>query len=305
MANFILIFVCFVLGIFFRRYKFFPPNAPLALNRFVIYVSLPALTIAQIHRLDLSSGSMLVPVSMPWLTYVMGFAFFHFVGKKTKMPKKTIGTLTLTGSLGNTSFVGFPLLEALFGAGAIAVGILVDQPGSFLIAGSLGVASAAYYAGGSVRLKYIVRKVFTFPPFLSLLIAFPLRAITMPPEAFHVLDRLGATLIPLALVSVGMQLHFHPEKIKSNFKNLCWGLGYKLFLVPLVCTLVYLTIFQQYNQTTLVTLVEAAMAPMITAGIIAAEYDLDIELANLMVGLGIPISLVTAPAWAWVLGHWF
>lgn len=305
MANFVLIFVCFILGIFFRRYKFFPPNAPLALNRFVIYVSLPALTLAQIHRLDLSSGSLLVPVSMPWLTYIMGFAFFHVVGKRTNMPKKTIGTLTLTGSLGNTSFVGFPLLEALFGAGAIAVGILVDQPGSFLIAGSLGVASAAYYAGGSVHPKHILKKIFSFPPFLSLLVAFPLRAIELPPEAFHVLDRLGATLIPLALVSVGMQLHFHPEKIKANFKYLCWGLGYKLFLVPLVCTLVYLVLFQQHNQTTLITLVEAAMAPMITAGIIAAEYDLDIELANLMVGLGIPISLATAPAWAWVLGHWF
>lgn len=305
MANFILIFVCFILGIFFRRYKFFPPNAPLALNRFVIYVSLPALTLAQIHRLDLSSGGLLVPVSMPWLTYIMGFAFFHFVGKKTQMSKKTIGTLTLTGSLGNTSFVGFPLLEALFGAGAIAVGILVDQPGSFLIAGSLGVATAAYYAGGSVHPKHILKKIFTFPPFLSLLVAFPLRAIDLPQEAFHVLDRLGATLIPLALVSVGMQLHFHPEKIKANFKYLCWGLGYKLFLVPLVCTLVYVGLFQQHNQVTLITLVEAAMAPMITAGIIAAEYDLDIELANLMVGLGIPISLATAPAWAWVLGHWF
>jgi predicted permease len=221
------------------------------------------------------------------------------------MAKKTIGTLTLTGSLGNTSFVGFPLLEALYGAGAIAVGILVDQPGSFLIAGTLGVATAAYYSGGPVHLKYIFKKIFAFPPFLALLIAFPLRWVDFPADVYQVLDRLGATLVPLSLISVGMQLHFHPEKIKANFKSLCWGLGFKLFLVPLVCMLIYLVIFRQQNQTTLITLVEAAMAPMITSGIIAAEYDLDVELANLMVGLGIPISLMTAPAWAWVLGHWF
>jgi len=304
MANFILIFTCFILGFFFRRYKFFPPNAPLALNRFVIYVSLPALTLAQIHRLDLSSGQLLIPVSMPWLTYILGFGFFHVVGKKLQWSKKSIGTLTLTGSLGNTSFVGFPILEALYGAGAIAVGILVDQPGSFLLAGTLGVATAAYYAGGSIRPKHILKKIFIFPPFLALILALSLRTVVLPPEIFQILDRLGGTLVPLSLVSVGMQLHFDSEKIKANFKKLCWGLGFKLVVVPLVCTVIYLGIFQQHNQTTLITLVESAMAPMITAGIIAAEYDLDAELATLMVGLGIPISLLTAPAWAWALGHW-
>lgn len=300
MANFILIFVCFILGLFFRHYKFFPPGAPQALNRFVIYVSLPALTLAQIHRLDLTKGGLLIPISMPWLVYLVGFGFFYYIGKYTQMPKKVIGTLTLTGSLGNTSFVGFPLLEALFGTGAIAVGILVDQPGSFLIAGTLGVAAAAFYAGGSIHPKSIAKKIFVFPPFLSLLFAFPLRSVDLAPEVFQVLDRLGATLIPLSLISVGMQLHFDSEKIKANFKYLCWGLGFKLFLVPLLCALVYLGLFQQHGETVLITLVESAMAPMITAGIIAAEYDLDADLANLMIGIGIPISLLTVPVWSWI-----
>lgn len=223
MANFILIFVCFILGIFFRRFKFFPPNAPQALNRFVIYVSLPALTLAQIHRLDLAKGGLFVPISMPWITYLVGIVFFHFVGKFTGMSKKTVGSLTLTGSLGNTSFVGFPLLEALYGAGALAFGILIDQPGSFLIAGTLGVATAAYYAGGSVHPKHILRKVFAFPPFLSMIFAFPLRAVDFPPELFQILDRLAGTLVPLSLISVGMQLHFDTHKIKANFKKLMLG----------------------------------------------------------------------------------
>jgi len=304
MANFILIFVCFILGIFFRRYKFFPPNAPLALNRFVIYVSLPALTLSQIHRLDLSGGNLLIPVSMPWLTYILGFGFFHVVGTKLQWSKKSSGPLYFTGSVGKASFVGFPILEDLYGASAIAVGILVDQPGSFLLAGTLGVATAAYYAGGSIRPKHILKKVFIFPPFLALILAFALRTVVLPTEIFQILDRLGGTLVPLSLISVGMQLRFESDKIKANFKKLCWGLGFKLVVMPLVCVVIYLGAFQQYNQTTLITLVESAMAPMITAGIIAAEYDLDIDLANLMVGLGIPISLLTAPAWAWLLGHW-
>jgi hypothetical protein len=46
-----------------------------------------------------------------------------------------------------------------------------------------------------------------------------------------------------------------------------------------------------------VTLFEAAMAPMITGSIIAAEYDLDGDLAALMVGLGIPLSFLILPIW--------
>jgi predicted permease len=46
-----------------------------------------------------------------------------------------------------------------------------------------------------------------------------------------------------------------------------------------------------------VTLFEAAMAPMITGSIIAAEYDLDGDLAALMVGVGIPLSFLTLPIW--------
>jgi hypothetical protein len=300
MENFILIIACFALGIFFRRYKLFPINAPQVLNRFVIFISLPALTLSQIHKLDLG-GNLLVPVSMSWVVYTLGVGFFLLVSHYTQIPKKSLGTLMLTGSLGNTSFVGFPLLEALYGVGALSVGILVDQPGTFLVAGSLGVATAAYYAGGSVSLKMIAQKVFSFPPLIALILAFPLRFVDFSTEFFQILDRLGSTLVPLSLLSVGMQLHFHPAKIRANLKYLCWGLGFKLFLAPLFCIGLYLGIFHLRGETVVITLVESAMAPMITASILAAEYELDIELANLMVGIGIPLSLVTVPLWAWVL----
>ncbi len=300
MENFILIAVCFALGIFFRQFKIFPANTPLVLNRFVLSISLPALTLFQIHKLNLNAP-LLIPISMPWIVYGMGVCFFYVVGRLTQIPKKSLGTLMLTGSLGNTSFVGFPLLEALFGAGALSVGILVDQPGTYFVAGSLGVATAAYYSGAQVSLKKIAQKVFSFPPLIFLLLAFPLRSVPFSPETMHILDRLGSTLIPLSLISVGMQLFFHPTKIKANFKYLCWGLGYKLVLAPLLCVGLYIGVFHQQGETLLITLVESAMAPMITASIIAAEYELDIELANLMVGIGIPLSLLTVPAWAWIL----
>jgi len=43
------------------------------------------------------------------------------------------------------------------------------------------------------------------------------------------------------------------------------------------------------------------MGPMITAGIIAMQYDLDKDLATMMMGIGIPISFITLPIWYYFL----
>jgi len=44
------------------------------------------------------------------------------------------------------------------------------------------------------------------------------------------------------------------------------------------------------------------MPPMITAGIIAAEHDIDPPLAGLMVAFGVVFSFVTLPLWRLILG---
>jgi predicted permease len=50
-----------------------------------------------------------------------------------------------------------------------------------------------------------------------------------------------------------------------------------------------------------VTVFEAAMGPMIGASIVAMDYELDPPLVTLMVGIGIPVSFLTLPAWWYVL----
>jgi predicted permease len=50
-----------------------------------------------------------------------------------------------------------------------------------------------------------------------------------------------------------------------------------------------------------VTIFEAAMAPMIGASFVAMDHELDPPLLTLMVGVGIPLSFLTLPAWWWLL----
>lgn len=305
MASFILIGLCFSLGAFFRSKQVFPENAAQVLNRFVLYISLPALTLSQIYQLQIDKSQILVPISMPWLQFIFSFIFFSLMGKWLKWNSKTTGAIILTAGLGNTSFVGFPLLEALFGKESLGVGILVDQPGSFLVMSTLAVAAASYCGGQSVKIKTFTKRLLYFPPFLALIVAFFLRQITVDQVFLNVLDTLAATVIPLALIAVGLQLKLHPSVLKTHWRTLSLGLGFKLFLIPLVFTAIYLGLIGRFDQVTYITLVEASMAPMITAGIIAQEYDLDLEVGNLMVGVGILVSLLTVPLWFLGLAGYF
>ena len=49
MSNIILLFLCMLIGISLRRYGRVPDNAHAAINGFIINVSLPALTLLEIH----------------------------------------------------------------------------------------------------------------------------------------------------------------------------------------------------------------------------------------------------------------
>lgn len=78
-----------------------------------------------------------------------------------------------------------------------------------------------------------------------------------------------------------------------KWRPLVLGLGFKLLLAPLVFLLLYVVCAGATDFVTRVTILEAAMAPMITSAVVAADFELDTEVANLMVGVGIPLSLGT------------
>lgn len=300
MNNLVLLIVCFGAGILLRRTGRFPAATPAALNGFVIYVSLPALTLLHIHRIQLSS-SLIFPALMAWCLFGIAFLFFNVLRRTVGFSDATTGALILVGGLGNTSFVGLPMIEAFYGRDFLGVGIIADQLGSFLVLSTLGIIAATMYSSGDVSPGQMLRKVLLFPPFQALVLAFLLIPVPFPEWLTAVLQKLGDTLTPLALSSVGFQLRL--SDIKGELKSLSLGLFYKLILGPALLTLLFVFVLGGSGKVLQVTLFEAAMAPMITAGIIAVDHDLNPSLVTLLIGIGIPLSFVTLPIWCWLLAE--
>ncbi len=298
MVNLVLLASCFLMGIFLRKTGRFPANTPPVLNGFVIYVSLPALTLFHIHKLQMAPGLVLTAL-MPWLLFGLGFLYFRFIGKWAGLPLGSIGALLLVGGLGNTSFVGLPMIEAFFGKEYLGVGIIADQLGSFLVLSTFGVLVATVYSSGGCSPREMARKILLFPPFQALVLAFILRPVPFPDLVNQLLQKLGDTLTPLALASVGFQLRLN--QFRGELKALAVGLGYKLILGPALMALIFVAVLGGSGGVVQVTLFEAAMAPMISAGIIAIDHELNPTLVTLMIGVGIPLSFLTLTGWWWLL----
>ncbi len=298
MANFILLGICFLLGIFLRKFSNIPDETPVVLNNFIIHISLPALTILYIHNVQISY-KLLLPIAMAWLLFGMAIIFFRWIGSKMNWSRSIIGCMILVCGLGNTSFLGLPMIEIFFGKDGIPTGLIIDQLGSFLVLSTLGIFIASYYSGSDFNKRIILKRIFTFPPFISILIAIILLPFHYPQEIVSVLEKLGSTLSPLALFSVGYQIRL--TQFNSHKLELALGLLFKLILAPAVIYLIYYFIAQERDLTFNVTIFESAMPPMITAAIVATEFKLNKELATMLVGIGIVVSFLTLTLWWMVL----
>lgn len=299
MQNFALLLLCFALGIVLRRLGRLPDTAPAALNGFIVHVSLPALTLQHLRHLHFDA-SLAGPLAMAWLLFAAGAAFFLAGQRLFGWPRATTGALILTGALGNTSFVGIPMIECFFGREQVGLGILIDQLGTYVVLSTVGLLTAALLSSGELTARAVAKRLFAFPPFLAVLVALATSGLPLPEWMDGIFARLGDTLAPLALVSVGFQLRL--GALRARWRPLAAGLGYKLLAGPLVVLAAFAALGDLGDATIRVAVFEAAMAPMIGGAIVATQHRLDPDLTTLMVGIGIPASFLTVPLWWMALG---
>jgi len=296
---FLLVF-CLLAGVMFQRVPGFPPNAAVTLNQYVLYAPLPAL--ALYHIPEISGGTeLLYPIAVAWICFGAAWLFFGALRRTLGWSRKLTGCLILCAGLGNTSFIGFPVVEAAYGREALGTALLVDQPGSFVVLSTLGIVVATLYSRQRIDAVSIARKILFFPPFIGFAgaVLMNLFDLHFPEGVRGGLLRIGNTVTPVALIAVGLQLRI--AKRSKHWGLLGLGLIYKLVLAPALIFLIYVVLLNGTGTVVRVSVLESAMAPMITATILASSHGLKPRLANMMVGVGIPLSLLTVTLWYHIL----
>jgi predicted permease len=299
MESFAAILAYLLIGIGVRRLPQFPEQTAAVLNLFVIHVSLPALVLRTVPGLE-PSRALLAPALIPWAMLALTAAAVLVIARLRRWSREITGSLLLLAPLGNTSFLGIPMVASFLGEAAVPYAVIYDQLGTFLALATWGSVILALYGRNAERptVATVLRKVAAFPPFLALLAAFALRPVGFHPVVAGLLEALAGTLVPVVMIAVGCQLRLRVGR--DVVGPLAAGLGLKLVAAPLAALGICRALGVE-GPAAAVSVFEAGMPPMISAGALALLAGLAPELSAALVGAGILLSFATLPALALLL----
>ncbi|MBN7821053.1 AEC family transporter [Bowmanella yangjiangensis] len=301
MENFVLVLIYILIGTQLRRLPQFPAETGMVLNQYVLYVALPALVMQKIPLMSFSAD-LWQPAVLPWAILLLVVGVVLLAGRLFSWDKNLVAALLVVLPLGNTSFLGFPMVEAFFGEQAMPYAIIYDQLGSFLALATYATIICAWYNPNvdTPSVAHMAKRVLLFPSFIALIAAMGLKGWPYPSLMQSLLDSLAATLVPVIMVAVGFQFRLRLDGKEAL--PLGFALVVKLLLMPLFALAL---LWPLHPQPLLlqVSVFQAAMPPMVSAGALAIGAALAPRLVAALVGLGLIMSFITLPMWYWLLQH--
>lgn len=297
MREVLIILISLAIGAGLRLSGRLPDNANAAFGGWVINVALPAAALLNVHGVQFR-GDWWLAAATPWIGVLLAMLVFVPLCRVAGWSRTRAGALILVAGWGNTSFVGLPMIATLAGPQWLGLGIVIDLFGSYLALSILGIAIATVASEGHFDVRAVVRRIATFPPFLAIVVALATNHLSRPEWLNQLFGTLAATLTPIALAAVGFALR--PDRLAGRITAVLAGLGFRLVFAPLAVVGMYLAIGAAADPVAKVAMLEMAMPPMLGATVIAMDHDLEPDLVALIIGIGVPLALLTASGW-WYL----
>ncbi|TCM22192.1 hypothetical protein EDF56_101875 [Novosphingobium sp. PhB165] len=242
------IFALTFVGWLARRVGIFSPQSTTELNRFVVYLALPALLF------DIVAKANLAQLWQPGFVAVFAistFAFFVLTVAVSRWMGRDIGNAAILGlnsSYSNTAFLGFPLLLATLGPASQTLTLIATiNTVCVLFALAIVLIEFGNQKGGNpaVIMLRVGQALFRNPLVLAPLAGAAVMAsglgIAAPLDAF--LKLLGSAASPCALVCLGMFLAEPRDKGEGAAGTTALLVALKLFVYPALTLVLALWVF--------------------------------------------------------------
>jgi hypothetical protein len=234
-------------GILLRRLHVLSTGDATSIRKFVFNVSLPALTFISLY-------SNPIPVEALWL--IPGVLAIQAVGYLTfRLVPVRYRETVFSGFLGNTGFMGYPVVQAILGQEALPLAVIYEQTHSFTV------------------LSVWVRKnarTFINPPLVAMLLALVLKRVALPAFFTDACRLVGNSTSPLAMLFVGLNV-----ELDFNWRALI-AAGIKLALVPAMALALTL-VLPVAGDIRSAFIIQSAMPTMVASVVYGAEIGLDVQ----------------------------
>lgn len=307
-------------------------QVPFYLGKFLFFIGVPISVINFIHKADLSGSIWLSPLTA-WCAILLSLSC-SWLWLQTHRPQLSIATrksFTLVSIVGNTSYLGFPIILLLpqLGPDYFGWAVLYDVLGTFFGAYGLGVILAT--RGSATDNNQLIAnisnpisptkinfnqtklaKIIGFlkdislilaknPTMIAFLFGLTLRLVTFPEFLDIFLRWFAWGVIMTSLVLMGIRL----QQLDSwaKVKTALGAVGIKMFLVPLIIAMA-LTALGINGPPRLVLVLQSAMPCAFATLVLAEAYDLDRDLVVTTLGLSSLALFFMLPFWLWGFATW-
>ncbi|MGF1567191.1 MAG: AEC family transporter [Nodosilinea sp.] len=279
-------------------------QVPLQLGRFLFWVGVPASILGFTRRADLSGHLYMAP-AVAWAAILLGLWCSRrwIVAQSVPWPRPTQGSFHLAAMLGNTGYIGYPVVLLLPQLGIEMFGwaLFYDALGTLLGSYGLGAIIASEMGGRprpkrhSLWLSWLL-EVLRNPIILAFGAGLWLRTLALPTWLDVSLYRIAWAVVALSLVLMGLRI----QQLTAwhHLPSAAVAIGIKMLVLPLAVGL-GLTVLGIHGGPRLVMVLQAGMPCAFSNLVLAEAYDLDRDLSVLCVGLSSAALLLTLPVWVW------
>lgn len=287
--QFVSLFILIGVGFFSGKVGILSLSADESINKLVMKLTFPALIVSNLD-MSFTSNKLVTSLTIMGIAvgcYVTIIIIYTIWSHFSKMGPKQLGLYQFLMIFGNTSFMGYPVVQAVMGEDGVFFAAMFNMVHNFIC-----------YSYGIFLLqkdtKINLKKIFTNVLFLSTLVGFCifLLPITLPRFIHEPMATLGSITIPLCLLVLGNTLS------RTRFRDLIkpisvWYLSLSrliLFPVILLPTL-YLLGFRGFALNIPVILFATPIA--MSTGTVVDEYGGDQIFSNKSVLLSNFLSIFT------------
>ncbi len=288
----VVLFIIVVVGYVARKRNYMDDTFDKKLSCIVIDITMPLLVLSSAMGRDVPDRTMILPlIGVGVITYVVLLSFGFLVPRLISKNRSEQGMIGFTLMFANVSFIGYYVVDSIFGTKGLFYSALLNVPYFFFIF-TIGVMLIK----GNSHLKQFDFKVLVSPVLIAAYIAAALVAfdVNTPNIVARPIVMVGGMTIPAALLLIGSSMAKMPLREVVGRPKAYVATLIRLVVVPLCLYCVFRLLGVRPLINEINTVVVATPAASLGT-IFCLKYDRDPSLVTSITFLSILGCIITIP----------
>lgn len=296
------LFAAMLLGFYLGKKDVLDPATSKKMSSVIVKYTGPALVINSVTSM---TGTDPMSVVSALLFGACCYAVLPLIGwmfaKLLRVEKGLVGTYILTILLCNNSFMGYPVVQALFGEGAIFFTSIIHL-GFNIMFYTLGLALIRRDANTETGEKFDPKTLINSGTIAAIIVLFIFfTGISIPEVVVTPFGFIGGLTMPLSMMIIGANMsNYRLKEVFGDARMYALAIA-RLILVPLLVWQV-MRIFINDSYLIQVATITFGMPVAALVAMGTAPYDKQGKVGAVAVAFTTICSLVTIPLWALFLG---